>query len=394
MFLNKQNASTRKQRSCATLLAAGLLTTTLALNLGCESQKQIGPREGQGYMVSYEQSQILDYNVAWQSSVARSILGNATSVLPGDDYIIASENGSNIISAITNRDGTPAWQEPIGDRLEQLLGITRVGNTVIAATQSDLYLLDVATGRITSTQPYGEQNIASTKPLIIDNEAVYGSNDGRIVYHNLDAGLMRGAYRFGATGFNMQPMRVSKTAVLVITRTGRFYLLDVKAGTVYWQAGVLDPIEATPALGKTGLFVAGTDQSVWAFRLEDGHLMWRTRFQYPLRDDPKLIDNTLYQAVPNQGFTAINATTGQIIWQNPEVKGGTVITQHNTDLIVWDKDNAQDSYGSTFYRVNPTNGEIKGQIRTDWIAYATATSMNNGTIFGLSRAGRIIKLIP
>ena len=388
-----QNIQKHNLQNTSTIITTCLAVCTLALNLGCEKQTQIGPRQGQGYMINYEQSQILDYNVAWQSSVARSILGNAKSLIPGDDYIIASEDGSNVISAVTNRDGTPLWQVPVGDRLERLLGITRVGNTVIAATQSDLYLLDVATGRTTSTQKYGGENIASTMPIIIDNEAVYGTTDGRIVYHNLNAGLMRGAYRF-TTGFDMKPIRVSDTAVLVVTRTGRINLLDVKASTVYWEAGVLDPIEATPALGKTGLFIAGIDQSVWAFRLEDGHLMWRTRFQYPLRDDPKLIDNILYQAVPNQGLAAINATTGQINWQNSAVKGGTVITQHNGDLIVWDKDNAQDSYGSTFYRINPETGEIKGQVRSDWINYAIATKMNNGTILGLSRAGRIIKLIP
>lgn len=231
-------------------------------------------------------------------------------------------------------------------------------------------------------------------PLVRGNSAIYGTDDGRIVYHNLDVGLMYDAYRIGAP-ITHSPIPAGPSAVVVITQTGRINLLDTNVNTRYWERGVLDPIEAKPAMGESGLFVAGIDQSVWAFRLVDGRQMWRERFQSPLTDDPKLIDNVLYQAVPNEGLTAINATTGQRIWQNPEVEGGTVITRiHSRELIVWDRDNGSDAYGSTFYRVDQRSGAVLGKVHTKWIYHADATSVDDGDIYGLSRAGRIIKLVP
>lgn len=368
-------------------LGASLVST------GCSETPQIGPLKGAGYMITYEEAQTLRYDVAWQTSVARSFFGNAQGVIPGEDYIITYEDGSNIMSVISNRDGAPVWQTPIGDRLERLLGVAREGSTVMAATQSDLYILDIATGRLLADQRYGRENIASSMPLIMQREAAYGSNDGRVVYHDLNTGLMRGAYRLG-TGIDMTPIWVGGNSVIVITRTGRIHLIDIKTNTRYWQAGVLDPFETKPALGDTGLFIAGEDQSIWAFRLADGRQMWRTRFQYPLRDDPKLIGDTLYQAVPNQGFAALNATTGQIIWQSPEVAGGTLITRNVGDLIIWDRDDGQDAYGSTFYRLDASTGDVIGKVHSAWIARAAASNIEGGDIYGLSRAGRIIKLVP
>ena len=377
--------------TAATFLAIGLGASVVST--GCSEAPQIGPLRGSGYMLTYEESQTLGYDVAWQTSVARSFFGNAEGVIPGEDYIITYEDGSNIISVISNRDGTPVWQKPVGDRLERLLGVAREGGTVIAATQSDLYILDIANGRQIADQRYGRENIASSTPLILGREAVYGSNDGRVVYHDLNTGLMRGAYRLG-TGVDMTPIWVGGNSVIVITRTGRIHLIDIATNTRFWQAGVLDPFESKPALGDTGLFIAGQDQSIWAFRLSDGRQMWRTRFQYPLRDDPKLVGDTLYQAVPNQGFAALNATTGQIIWQNPEVAGGTLITRNNGDLIIWDRDDGADAYGSTFYRIDASTGDVIGKVHSAWISRAAASSMEDGDIYGLSRAGRIIKLVP
>jgi len=370
------------------IIAAGLLLGA------CSESPQIGPRQGTGYMISYEDSQALDYDVAWQSQVARTILGEATGVLPGEDYVFATEDRGNVISALTNRDGAPAWEEGVGDPLQRLLGIVRVGDELLASTQSDLFILDVATGRRKSQQRYGEKNVASTKPLVRGNVAIYGTPDGRIVYHNLGAGMMQAAYRIGES-IEMAPIPAGPHAILVITRRGRINLVDPATNTRRWEAGILDTIEARPAIGENGLFVAGTDQSVWAFRLEDGRQMWRTRFQYPLHDDPVLLDNrTLYQAVPREGMAALNATTGEILWQNPEIEGGTVLTRKGNDLIVWDKDDRPNAYGSTFYRIDEATGDVLGRVEAKWIAYAASSDMERGEIFGLSRAGRLIKLVP
>ncbi len=374
--------------------SACLIAMGLAVATSCSEEPQIGPLSGDGYMVSFEEAQVLDYSVAWQSSVARTLLGETTQIIPGDDYIITTESGNiNTVCAITSRDGKPAWAEPVGGHLENLLGAIRFGNQVIATTQSDLYILDIASGREVSHQRFSAEAISSTVPVLFGSDALYGTADGRVILHSLPARLLRSSYSIG-DGIEMAPLKAGPGAALVITRTGRLNLFDPVTNTIFWETGVLDPIEATPAISDSGVFVAGMDQSIWAFRLADGRQMWRKRFQHALIDSPVLIDDVLYQAVPNEGLVALDAATGKVIWQNSDIAGGTIITRNRTDLIVWDKHDGHDAYGSTFYRVDQFSGDLLGQIDTDWISLAAATSIDRGDIYGLSRAGRIIKLIP
>lgn len=376
-FFNRGREMLRRLGGAA--LVGVCLSSAVLVMSSCTEEVQIGPLEGRGYMFTFEDARALGYDVAWQSSVARTFFGNSRMVIPGDDYVLTSEDGKNVITAITSRDGDPVWRTPIGDPLERLMGMVRVGNDVVVSTQSDIYILDVATGRITSSQHFGRENISSTMPLIYGREAIYGSDDGRLVYHSLTAGIARGAYRLGA-GIEMTPIWIGGSSVVVITRTGRIHMIDVATNSRHWEKGILDPVEATPAVSDSGLFVSGLDQSIWAFRLADGQQMWRRRFEYPLRDDPKIVDERLYQAVPNQGFAALDLRTGEIIWQNEAVKGGTVITRRDDDLIVWGKDAGSDSYGSTFYRIDAASGDIIAEVHSDWISFATASSMEEGDI--------------
>jgi outer membrane protein assembly factor BamB len=141
--------------------------------------------------------------------------------------------------------------------------------------------------------------------------------------------------------------------------------------------------------------VAGTDQSVWAFRVDDGKFLWRYRCQQPLTDNPTLIDDTLYQTERGKGLIAIDTNTGSSRWVCSDVLGGEVITRtHDGELIVWDRDDASNATGSTFYRVNERTGRVSGSFHAAKIYTAIADRQENGTIYGLSRSGRLIKLLP
>jgi len=355
---------------------------------GCQSGDR-WPVETE-YLVSLEQSDQLDYTIAWESSIALSQQGEAVAIYPYDDYVLGVEDGRNIVSALTVRDGNPSWEYSVGASLEHLRGITRQGGQILASTQSDLYFLDAATGRLQKVQRYDPKNAALTAGVIFGPFLIYGTSDGRLIYHHLGLGLMQTAYRLETSQSITHPPLVLGNEFAVLTQSGGIHFMDGVNNSQIWTAAARDPIAATPAIDEFALYVAGVDQSVWAFRVADGKMVWRFPGQRPLRDDPKLIDGILYQAEPGKGLHAINSKTGVEQWLCPEVDGGTVLTRKNGQLIVWSKQ----ATGSTFYRVLERDGSVLGTARCPRIAVAKSDRIENGTIYGMSRSGRIIRLIP
>lgn len=355
---------------------------------GCD--KQIVSEDRNEYLLSYTQAKELDCNIAWQTTVALTFTGKVTGLYPYDDMIVTTEDGRNVVSAVTARDGSGMWETPVGDKLERLLGVVRDNERIIANSQSDLYVLDTANGTIQSHQKYGKNNVAMTVPFILGDMAIYGTPDGRIVYHRLSTGMMQAAYRF-SDAIPHTPVWLGD-AIAVITQTGQINVMDPGVNSQIWVNHVLDPIQTRIAVDSNAMYVAGTDQSVWAFRLVDGKRIWRFQTQYPLNDDPKVIDGIVYQAIPHKGLTAIDASNGHQKWVSDQVTGGTVITRFDQDLIIWDK--LENTRGSVFYRVDSVTGDLLGKAMSNRIDYAAADKIESGTIYGLTRNGVLIKLIP
>ncbi len=368
-----------------------LVVVSMAV-MGCESGNR-GPIETT-YLVSLEQSDQIDYKIAWESAIALSAEGQAATIYPYDDYVLAAETGRNILTALTTRDGRAAWEYPVGASLEHLRGVTRLDNEILASTQSDLYFLDVATGRLRQQQRYAPKDAALTAGVVFGPFLIYGTSDGRIVYHHLGVGLMKTAYRLETAQSITHPPLVLGNEFAVITQSGGIHLMDGANNSRIWSAAVRDPVKATPAIDDFAIYVAGTDQSLWAFRIADGKLVWRFRCQQPLTDDPKLIDGVIYQAEPGRGLHAIDSTTGVEKWLSPDVRGGTVVARKNGQLIVWDKDDSRGATGSTFYRLLERDGSVLGKAYCPSISIVESDRIENGTIYGMSRSGRIIKLIP
>lgn len=386
----------RNFRSLAMLrsVAAGVgAAITFGAFVGCSDSGPAMQTE-RTYLVTLDQLDSVGYHVAWESAVAVSDDGRATQVMAWDDYVLAIEDGRNFISVLDTRDGRPLWDESVGTPLESMRGVVRHGNQILASTQSDLYYYDIATGRVQEHQRYDPANSAGTAPVIYGPFAIYGTVDGRIIYHHMPTGLMKSAYRFDA-GVHQPVLPVGSSEAAVFTESGRIHFMDIVNNSRYWTATVRDRVRARPVVDDTHVYVPGYDQSVWAFRLDDGKLIWRYRGQRPLTDDPTLIGDTLYQSEDDAGLVAIDTALGRARWIASEVKGGTVIARsHDGYLLVWDRDNAPNAKGSTFYRVNERTGSVEGSFHASNIYTAVADHLENGTVYGLSKAGRVIKLIP
>jgi len=372
------------------LISFSLLLTVVVLT-GCGGKAIVEPDKS-GYLLTFDQTKQLDYDTAWQSVVATTFTGRLEAVFPYDDLIVTIENGRNIVSAVSAVDGTRQWDIPVGDRLEHLHGVVRAGDQFIINSQSELYIVDSANGTIISRQDYGTNNVAMTAPFILDSLAIYGTPDGRIVYHHLGTGMQQSAYRFDSDVPHVPIWLMD--AIAVVTETGQINVIDPGTNSRIWMNRVLDPVTARPVADSQALYVAGTDQSIWAFRLSDGKLQWRHRTDAQLTDDPKVIGDTLYQSVPKRGMMALDITTGKERWNKPaQITGGTVIAFKEYDLIVWHS--LGRGGGSVFYRVDSRTGDVISRVVAPEIDLAAADRLNNGSIYGLNtKDGRLIRLDP
>ncbi|NOG52919.1 MAG: PQQ-binding-like beta-propeller repeat protein [Planctomycetes bacterium] len=371
------------------LLSGVFLGLFIVLTGGCESQP-VDTRSTTDYLVSLQEADELEYNIAWQSAVVTTPYGQVSGLYPYYDVVVTTENGRNFIGAVTTRDGTPVWESSVGDRLERLLGVVRNGDQLIANTQSDLYVLDIGNGSEVTHQKFGENNVASTSPFILGSLAIYGTPDGRVVYHHMGTGIMAAAYRLDSA-ITHAPIWLGD-AIAMVTQSGTINVIDPGENSRIWMNRVRDPLTATPAVDSYAMYVAGRDQSVWAFRLADGKMVWRYRAQYALNDDPKVYDETVYVSIPDYGLVALDHRFGTEKWVCEEVAGGTVLTRNGQDLIVWDK--LDNDRGSTFYRINGKNGNLEGTFTTTKIHWAASDKAEGGDVYGASRRGRMIKLVP
>lgn len=343
-------------------------------------------------LITLGEAEKLGMEVAWQSAVAVTQRGKVTQIYPWEDILVTVEDGSNVLSAISTSEGKPLWDTPVGVPLERTLGLMRSGATIFAATQSECHLIDTASGRVTQQQSWGPGNVASTAPLLLGAYLVFGTEDGRVVYHNLASQMMQDAYRLDSAVAAI-PQEASGGMILQ-TISGMLHYFDPSINARLWVNGPLDPFDTRPALSDRTVFVGGHDQSSWAFRLTDGKQIWRTRFDAPIIDDPVYLNGVVYQAVPGTGLAAMDALTGDILWKNSEVTGGTVITTNKGNLIVWDQADAPARRGGSLYRVDADSGRVIGKANSDLVWYAVADRPQDGNVYALSKSGLVMKLVP
>lgn len=372
------------------MLAVAL--TLLVIPTGCGWGKK-EPVVVQPYLLTPDEAQTLGMSVGWKSVAAVSSSGEVDSLRVFGDQIIVTETGANILSAIDARSGLPMWEAAVGDPYEPLLGVASAEDTVVALTRSEALQYDAANGRRLQFDRLGEREPATTAPLLLWPFAVYGTPDGRAVFHHLPTGLMKSAYLFD--GEVQQAPLLWEDLMVVITRGGYINAMipDPNGARRLWQKRVFDDVVVPPARTPDALLVASTDGSMWAFAQDTGRVMWRWQTEFPMRDAPKVYDNAVvYQGIDGYGFAAVDVATGLPIWVNEEVTGGTVLTRIRNELIVWNQDG--DGNGGTFTRLDAGTGRVVGTVRSRDIAFAATSAPEAGTIFGVSRNGNMISLNP
>ena len=109
---------------------------------------------------------------------------------------------------------------------------------------------------------------------------------------------------------------------------------------VAWTRKLSAGVEAPIAADDMACYVAGRDQSLWAFDLMRGRVLWQYFTQVPLMNPPARVGDGLYLQIPGEGLVSFvpqpnEKPDGEVRWKSKAP--GNVLAQVRSDVMAWDR---------------------------------------------------------
>jgi outer membrane protein assembly factor BamB len=314
----------------------------------------------------------------------------------GDRVAVQSEDAwTSLLEANT---GKVLWQVSNTSALTGFIGNERVGNTMLSCARPELFLMDMNSGNLLAREPV--EVVISTRPVILGGLAVFGTPTGEVFCRKfadskgdpLPPPLAEGIRIWGYLlegAINADPVKVGELAGIV-TDTGVVFFVDIRSGSGRGRARISGGMVTDPVTDGAHMFVASTDQSLYAFAPETNTYLWRYRTASPLTIQPTYHDGVLYCAVPGEGLiafdvseNAINAgTLGTKLWTNKTLLGEVIASQRN-DLIVWD--------GTTITRIDAKRGDVLATATLPGITDLVPGGFVDGDMYAVGKKGQLLK---
>ncbi|GAB4544454.1 MAG: hypothetical protein Tsb0013_01600 [Phycisphaerales bacterium] len=299
-------------------------------------------------------------------------------VLGGD---LAFQDTSNTLSLIEGTTGRVRWTAALGQPLERFLGAAREGETVITASESELQFLDIQNGQLLDRQRLDP--LANTRPVVIWPLAVMGSATGEVFAHDMRVGVR--VWSVDLRGpINAPVVSLGGDDIGAVSEGGEVIMLDAGSGTSGGRRATLfDGMATAPVTDGAQLYVAGLDQSVWAYRIENGRRSWRHRTQSELTAQPVIGGGVLVLHAAREGLIGLNAQTGERLWSQPDARGDGVVAS-DTSATLWD--------GQTLTVVSLRDGSIRSQVELPGIKWVYPGQ--EGVVFAVAENGVVSKYEP
>ncbi len=321
----------------------------------------------------------LGYRIEWTGypQVDRGAGVKSIDVL-GD--VVAVQDNRNILTCMEPGTGRNRWALDLGSPLLKFVGNARVGDSLYACSESEIQVLDINTGAVKSRQHLS--SLANTHPLIMDGVAVFGCTTGEVLGHNLATGYKLWGYKLGGT-ITADPVKVGNS-LGVVSQAGDVIILEPRTGeSLGRRRSIYGGLSNSPVSDDSALYIAGTDQSVWAVSIE-GKLIWRVRTPDRLTAQPAVVDGRVIVDIPSAGLTAFDTSGGQKQWQTAGLSGA-VVGVRSGKLLVWQ------GRGKALISVDPARGDILERAELPTVTHITADQFADGNLYMVKADGSVDK---
>ena len=354
----------------------------------------------QKYIIGPTTSSQLDYRIDYQNRVPMRP-GDELAWLTVKDGAIYVVDTSNRVTRLDAENGNVLWSKAAGSSIHPVHGIDRATirmamtdgsladqDVVLVTKQTGIYVHQDSDGSLIQTQDI--DRMPSTSTTVGRNHIIYGTNDGRIVWHQFRVG-----YPWKA---NQISGKIIHTPVLVddevygVSVDGDIIAMDNRTTNRIWDKRLISGIQTRPIIGDDIVFVAGTDQYLWALDRADGRTIWKYFASSPLMQSPTLLGDRIYQQVDGEGLLCLTTMTpdkidGDVVWKQPEVTGN-VITSNKDHLWAWDQ------ASRVMWVLDATNGNVISRTSMPLADFLFCTTREDGQFYALNRDGRVERLSP
>lgn len=353
------------------------------LSIGCAGSSSTGSGSGEPVTPSSraesrsvtEQAapfQKLGYRLSWTIGDAADT-GTRTKMLDVADDLLLVHDARNNLTARQLSTGRTLWVANLGEPLSKFIGNLRIGDRIVASSESEVLILDAETGQLEDRQRLAV--LSNTAPAIANgNMLVFGTARGEVFGHDLRVGLKRWGFALNQR-IRGNPIMIGSITGAV-AESGQVLLVNPTNGTaVTGLKQIYGGVVNNPVTDGINMYIASTDQSIYAFGSTTGELLWRVRTQSRLEAQPTVHDGVLYQYVPSEGLVAISTVSGERLWANPDAEG-TVVAVRNEELVVWG--------GSEALLVDPSSGDVIERVNLPGVRKVISDGFVDGDLIVLS----------
>ncbi len=333
----------------------------------------------EAFQVDHEAYASLGYRLDWRGFpvVARNRHISFLDVYP--DIVVAQESGATV-SILETNTGALRNSSQLASGLTRFVGNFRDGNSVVASSDNEVFIIDIETGSIVERQHLSR--VVSTHPVFFAGQKIYGTSIGHVYSHYMHPPVDAWAFDLGSP-IDADPVLVG-SAVVAVSRRGDIAILDAASGTLLARTSIYGGCEADPVAGDGMVFFASLDQSIYGYDL-GGRQVWRQRTEHPLRITPTYHDGVLYVPTADQGLRALDAGTGTPLWSQPDVLG-RVVAVRNGRLVTWD--------GRTAASLDPATGDVYSSTGLTDVAILKVDQFVDGNLYAASKGGIVAKFQP
>ena len=182
------------------------------------------------------------------------------------------------------------------------------------ATDKRLYALD-ARGLFVWAFQAGD-SIAS-RPLVISDTVIFGSEDRTIYGLNADTGVLRWQVKTGGAVVS-SPARVGESIAVIGSDDGGVYALDATTGEQQWLFTAGEAVEAPLVVRQNVVYAASRDHTLYAIDGLTGQTLWSADAGEVLRVAPAAGDAGLYVVDDGGRLHAFDRLSGKPLWSTNE----------------------------------------------------------------------------
>jgi len=290
------------------------------------------PRGNTGHLIEPGPAGELGYRISWARDMDLMRGQRITSSVILDDLLLTVEAPENLITARSVRDGELAWKIKLGSQLERFFTPVRDGEQIFINTESRMFTLRAADGKVTSVADLDEAVTSGPTYSVDTGLAIFGSKTGLIFAHSIDNNFARWRYRL-PNQITGTPISVDQD-VFVVDNGGNYVMLEVTTGEIQWAGHTLGGVVAPPAVQGNEVLVASEDRKLYSLNRTSGNDAWTyLGAEQPLIAPALPLGRLiLLPLAPNRGVVALTAVDGDEVWRTDV--NALPIVERNQDLLM------------------------------------------------------------